>query len=395
MKKILAAALALMLVLSMGSVHAEQKKLNILCTTFPSYDWMRNILGDRLDAVNLTLLQDSGADLHNFQPTAQDFIKVSSADMLVYIGGPSDNWMEDAIKEAKNKDMVVVNLLKALGEDAVMGVTVEGMQEGAHAHDHGDEHDHEDETAEEHAQHDEHDHEDEKAEEHDEHADDHDHEGETPEEHAAHAEEHEHEHEEHDEHGEHEDHDHDDHAGHVHNHEDEHIWLSLRNAQKLSRVMAMELAFLDADNASTYLANQKAYAEKLDNLDKQYQAVVDAAQNKTLLFGDRFPFRYLTEDYGLTYYAAFSGCSAETEASFETVAFLANKADELKLPAILVLDGSDGKIAKAVLGASKDNTRPLIVMDAMQTVDAQMVKEGVTYLGVMEKNLESLKEALK
>ena len=381
MKRIFAAMLALALMLSLSSVYAEEKKLNIVCTTFPSYDWMRNILGDNLDKVELTLLQDSGADLHNFQPTAQDFVKVSSADMLVYIGGPSDTWVDDAVKEARNKDMVAVNLLKALGEDAVMDVTVEGMQEGAHAHDHGDGHD------EEHADHDGHDHEGETPEEHAAHADEHDghdHEGETPEEHAAHADDH-------------DDHDHDDHdhAGHEHNHEDEHIWLSLRNAQKLSRVMAMELAFLDPDNAAEYLNNQKAYAEKLTALDAAYQQAVDAAPNKTLLFGDRFPFRYLVEDYGLAYYAAFSGCSAETEASFETVAFLAKKTDELKLPAVLSLDGSDGKLAQAVLNASADAHRPVLVLDAMQTVNAQMVEEGTTYLGIMEKNLDVLKEALK
>lgn len=377
MKKLFAALLALMLVLSMGSVAAEEKKLNIVCTTFPSYDWMRNILGDRLEQVDLTLLQDSGVDLHNFQPTAQDFIKVSSADLLVYIGGPSDTWVEDAVKEAKNKDLVAINLLKALGDDAVMDVSVEGMQKGAHHHDHDDhdDHDHDGEEAHDHDEHDDHDHDGEEAHDHDDH-DDHDHEGEEA-----------HDHDDHD-------HDHDNHAGHVHNHEDEHIWLSLRNAQKLSRVMAMELAFLDAEHAALYLNNQKAYAEKLDALDKQYQKVVEGAGQKTILFGDRFPFRYLAEDYDLTYYAAFSGCSAETEASFETVAFLANKIDALKLPAVLILDGSDGKIAKAVLNASKDAARPVQVLDAMQTVNKQMVEEGTTYLGIMEKNLDVLKDIL-
>ena len=261
---------------------------------------------------------------------------------MLFRSGPSDTWVEDAVKEAKNKDLVAINLLKALGDDAVMDVSVEGMQEGAHHHDH----------------------------------DDHDHDGEEA-----------HDHDEHD-------HDHDNHAGHVHNHEDEHIWLSLRNAQKLSRVMAMELAFLDAEHAALYLNNQKAYAEKLDALDKQYQKVVEGAGQKTILFGDRFPFRYLAEDYDLTYYAAFSGCSAATEASSEAVAFLANKIDALKLPAVLILDGSDGKIAKAVLNASKDAARPVQVLDAMQTVNKQMVEEGTTYLGIMEKNLDVLKDIL-
>ena len=361
MKQILALMMAMLLLCTLSVVSAEEKKLNIVATTFPLYDWTRAVLGDRVNQVNLSLLQESGVDLHNFQPTAQDFVKVSSADLLIYIGGSSDAWAEDAIREAQNKDMVALSMVEALGDSLKMAVSVEGMQEGDHHHDH-DDHDHD------------------KDHDHDDHDDKHDHD----------------DHDDHDDKHDHDDHDDKhDHDSHEHSHEDEHVWLSLRNAQVLTGAIAEALAQKDPAHAETYRQNQAAYAKQLSALDKQYQQAVAQAGTNTLLFGDRFPFRYLTDDYGLSYYAAFSGCSAESEASFETIAFLAQKTDELKLPAVLSLDGSDGRIAKAVLNASRDAARPVLVLDAMQTVSKAMVEEGVTYLGIMEKNLDVLKTALK
>ena len=130
------------------------------------------------------------------------------------------------------------------------------------------------------------------------------------------------------------------------------------------------------------------------NLDAQYEEAVKNARAKTLLFGDRFPFRYLVDDYGLTYYAAFPGCSAETEASFETIMFLAGKVDELSLPAVLTIDGSDEKIAKTIVeNASKD--AKILRLDSMQSVTKKEIVSGRTYLSVMEENLPVLKEAME
>ncbi len=184
-------------------------------------------------------------------------------------------------------------------------------------------------------------------------------------------------------------HDHDAHEGHHHDGEeyDEHVWLSLKKARVLVEAIAEALAEVDGANAEVYRANAAAYGEELAELDEAYRRAVEASAGRTLLFADRFPFRYLTEDYGLGYYAAFPGCSAETEASFSTVTFLAEKAEGL--PAVLTIDGGDGAIARTVV----ENTvsRPEILeMDSMQS----RRETGETYLSVMEKNLTVLKQAL-
>lgn len=182
-------------------------------------------------------------------------------------------------------------------------------------------------------------------------------------------------------------------AGEDHDHgeeeTDEHIWLSLRNAGELSAAIADTLAELDPAHGARYTANAAAYGEQLNALDEQYAAAVESAPGKTLLFADRFPFRYLAEDYGLAYYAAFPGCSAETEASFETVAFLSRKAAELDLPAVLTIEGSDGRIARTVVQTAGQD-RPVLTMNAMQGT----MEEGDTYLSVMEANLDVLRQAL-
>lgn len=187
-----------------------------------------------------------------------------------------------------------------------------------------------------------------------------------------------------------EDHDHgegEDHAA------DEHIWTSLGNAAELSAAIADTLAELDPAHADRYTANARAYGEKLTALDGEYAAMVAAAPVKTLLFGDRFPFRYLVEDYGLTYYAAFPGCSADTEASFETVAFLADKTAELDLPAVLTIEGADGKIAQTIV-QSAGGDRAVLSLDSMQATTAADVAAGASYLGCMEQNLAALRQAL-
>lgn len=377
MFKKLAALMAVVMLLSVAMAPAmaeKNEKLKIVATTFPSYDWLRQILGEREQEVELSLLQDSGIDLHNFQPTAQDFVKVSSADLFVYIGGVSDGWVDDAIGEAHNKHVLAVNLMDAMGDAVKQDVTVEGMQESAHAHNH-DDHEHEAEAAHDHEH--EHEHEAEAAHDHEHEAEavhDHEHEAE-----ADHDHEHDHEHE---------------HEGREHNHADEHIWLSLRNAKVLVAALKDALVQVDAGHAAVYEANAAAYIAKLEALDKEYAQAVAQVAEPVLLFGDRFPFRYLMDDYGITYYAAFAGCSAETEASFKTVAFLAGKTDEHKLKAVLTLDGSDQAIAKAVINATGPRDQQLLTLNAMQSIGAQDIANGITYLDIMQDNLAVLRQAL-
>ncbi len=326
MRKIIYGLLsALFLVVSLcgcagANSAASEGKLSIVTTIFPEYDWVREILGSNPKGAEVTLLLDDGVDLHSFQPTADDIVKISSCDVFVYVGGESDEWVDDALKEATNKDMIVINLLDVLGDGAKEEEIIEGME------------------AEE-------------------------------EEEGAEGEEEEIEY-------------------------DEHVWLSLNNAKILVERIAKAIESADKDNAATYEANAKEYISKLDDLDGKYREAVSGASCNTLLFGDRFPFRYLVDDYGLNYYAAFVGCSAETEASFETVAFLAGKVDELSLKNIMTIEKSDGKIASTIRDNTTSKDQQVLALDSMQSTTMEDIQNGSTYLGVMENNLEVLKKAL-
>lgn len=286
------------------------KQLKIIATIYPEYEWVKQIVGD-VDNVEVDLLLDKGVDLHSFQPTAKDIINISSSDVFIYVGGESDKWVDDVLKEAQNKDIKALNLIEALGDMAKEEKTVEGMQ----SEDEGEE--------------------DEKE-------------------------------------------------------IDEHIWLSVKNASKLCKSIADTLGEKDPDNKETYSKNSEAYIAKLNELDGQYEQACKSAKNNTLIFADRFPFRYLTDDYKLKYYAAFSGCSAESEASFKKLVFLANKLDELKLNKLIIIDGSDKKIADAVIDTAKTKDVEVLTLNSMQSA----VGDDDTYLSIMQSNLDVLKKAL-
>ena len=479
--------------------ESDSNKLSVVTTIFPEYDWVKEILGDKAGSTDLTMLLSSGVDLHSYQPTADDIVKISDCDLFVYVGGESDGWVESVLKNADNKNVKVINLLNVLGDSVKTEETVEGMQETEHAHDHSKEvstfEDHEvqdrslsdwagswqsaypfaldgtlddafaamaeegEMTADEYKTYYQNgyktditnidiagdhiaftyedgkkvgsdykyigyyiqnwstgtkaamyrfeavdrtsgapvyiefnDHMIESA------APEHFHirmsnesfdaivdpekswptffpADMTGEDLCEHMEGHGH------------DHDHEEEA-------DEHVWLSLKNAKTLVRAISDALQELDPDNKDTYAANTSAYIEKLSALDGAYQSAVDGAARKTVLFGDRFPFRYLVDDYGLRYYAAFAGCSAESEASFETVSFLAKKVDELKLPCVLTIEGKNHKIAETIVENTSEKNQKILTMDSMQSMTSEDVTNGTTYLSVMEQNLSVLKEAL-
>ena len=343
---------------------AKDHKISIITTIYPEYAWTKEILGTRTDSVNLTLLIKNGIDLHSYKPTAHDVAKIASADMVIYVGGESDEWIKDALTASPKKGRVEINLMEALGDRVKAEEIVEGMQaEDEHHHEHAEEHKHE---------------------HHDEHAEEHEHEH-----HKEHAEEHEHEH--HDEHAEvHEHHHHDE---EVEN--DEHVWLSLKNAEILVKKIAEELSKIDAAHASAYKQNAEAYIAQIQSLDAEYRTAVESAARKTVLFGDRFPFRYLVDDYGIKYYAAFVGCSAESEASFETIAFLAGKMDSETLPSIFIIENGNDKIAKAVLAASKKSQdAQILTINSMQSITEKQINDGINYISLMRANLENLKKAL-
>ena len=328
-------ALCAFLTITTALFAAPTPRLRIIATTFPLYDWTRQILGQQLASMELVQLQDNGVDLHNFQPTVKDIARISQCDLFLFVGGESDEWVEKTLRTQRNPRRIALNLIKELGNSVL---EEEHMDEGKEHERHKDgEHEHHKDGEDEHHH---------KSGEHDEHE------------------------------------------------ADEHIWLSLRCAASLCEVIAARLSALDPEHATEYQANARIYIAKLQELDRRYKAVVDNAPLKTLVFADRFPFRYMAKDYGLTCHAAFSGCSAETEASFKTIAFLAKKVNEQKLPAVIVLEGRRHKIAESVTRASKRKDVKILMMNSLQSSTSKEAASGKGYLDTMEKNLEVLKRAL-
>lgn len=299
--------------------QTNEKTLQIVTTIFPIYDWVNKILGDDPQGVEVTMLLDNGVDLHNYQPTVEDVLKVSSCDLFIYVGGESDEWVDDVLKESNNKEMVVVDLLGLLGDKAKEEEEKEGMQ-AEHEEDEG-----EAEGIE----------------------------------------------------------------------YDEHVWLSVRNAAFFIPLIEKAMEELNPANAAVYQENATKFADELERLDKSYEEVINAAPLKTVLFGDRFPFRYMVDDYGLDYFAAFVGCSAETEASFETITFLAKKMDELSLHTVLTIEGTDHRIAETIIQNTEKKDQKILSMDSLQSITAADAENGADYLSIMQKNLDVLKEALK
>ena len=168
----------------------------------------------------------------------------------------------------------------------------------------------------------------------------------------------------------------------------------MKNAAYYIEEICKNLCLLDNENSNVYKQNAASYKEKILALDKKFSDMVKNAQRKTILFADRFPFRYLTDDYGLQYFAAFAGCSAESEASFETITFLAKKTDELLLPCVLILENSDGKIAKTVISSTKNKNQLILQLDSLQSVTKNEIQSGKNYLSIMGKNFEVLQKAL-
>lgn len=291
------------------STDKNGEKKVVIATTFSAYDWARNI-ADGSDGVDVLYLVDSKVDLHSYQPSVSDMAKYKEADLVICVGGESEEWVSD-LGLPDSKILRLIDVVDAKEEELV-----EGME--------GEEEEEEAGEGEESAEY------------------------------------------------------------------DEHIWLSLKNAGVCCDSIEKRMASLDSKNADLYEMNLKKYVMNLKELDARYEDVVLDAEYDTLIFGDRFPFRYMVEDYGLNYYAAFIGCSAETEASFETVAFLAEKANELKVPAICTIGNKT--IAETIVENSNLGTEDIVEFDSLQSVSNH--EEGKTYLGAMESNLDALGKAL-
>lgn len=307
-----AALTALTLLLASGCDFSSDGKLHIVCTIFPQYDWVRELTKGAQN-VEVTLLEDSGADLHNFQPSAADKVSILNSDLFVYTGGESDDWARTLLENAE-KDVRSLDLIEALGERAL--TEEEGIEEsGEHDHEHEDE-------------------------------------------------------------------------------VDEHIWLSVQNAKALVSAIQEELCAVDEGNAALYQSNAASYLAELSALDEAFEKTVSSAKRSVLVFADRYPFRYLAHDYGLTCYAAFSGCSAESEASFATILALVKHVEENALPYVMVLENSTQGIAKQVIDNTKSKDQGILVLNSLQSVTREDIESGATYLGLMKEDLAVLKTAL-
>jgi len=322
------------------------EKISITATIFPIYDWFRQIIGEEnLSRFELTLLLDSGIDTHSFNPSVSDVLKIQTSDVFFYVGGYSDNWVNDVISDA-NADIMTESLLDILG-DFVLPTPEFYFDE---------DYDEEDDLHHHHHH------------QHNEEGDDHDDYDDARYDYD-------------------EAYDHDEHT-------DEHVWLSLHNAELFCIAIADILSQLDPANKQIYNDNLDAYVTKLGNLDSDFMDAVDAANVTTLVFADRFPFQYMMEDYHLDFYAAFSGCAAEAEASFATIISLAEIVDSNDLNFVIVTETSNQDIANQVIRNTKSGNQRILVLDAMKMVTQSDIQNGATYLSIMKNNLTVLKEAL-
>ena len=367
MKKLLACALAASVAIfgltaCSNQDKADAHKLKIVTTNFAEYDFARQITGDKAD---VKMLLKPGAESHSYEPSPQDIKTIQDSDLFVYVGGDSDEWVGD-ILESMDKKPNTFKLMDAV--DLMEEEVKEGM---VHEHHHDDEHEHEHEH-EEHA--DKHEH------EHEEHADKHEHE------HEEHADKHEHEHEEHADKHEHE---HEEHADEPEM--DEHVWTSPVNAIKIVEKMSAEIIKLDPNNADTYKKNTEEYIKKLQKLDGEFREVVNNGKRKEIVVGDRFPFLYFVKEYGIEYYAAFPGCSTDTDTNPATIAFLTEKVKEDNIPVVFHIELSNEQMSKAIAEATGAKSE---LLNAVHNISDEDFKKGVTYIDLMEHNVEVLKEAL-
>lgn len=291
---------------------SKEDSIKIVTTIFPEYDFSKE-LTKGLSNFDISILSKNGVDIHSYQPTVDDIIKITSADIFIYVGGESDAWVDDVIKQNRNDNLIVINLLDLLKDNVKTEEIVQGMEEE---------------------------------------------------------------------------------EGEEENSFDEHVWLSLKNADLICNEIKNVLVITDPDHQQIFEKNYSDYSKKLNELDQKYNNEIKNSSMDTVIFADRFPFRYMFDDYNLNYYAAFPGCSSESEASFETVIFLADKVDELNISSIVVLENSDGIIADTIINNSSSSGIKILNMNSLQSVTEKDISEGINYLQVMENNLNTVITAL-
>lgn len=310
-----------------GENGRSEARISVVTTIFPPYDFVREIAGDR---VELKMLLKPGEESHSYEPTPQDIIAIQESDVFIYTGGENDVWVEDILSSMPEGGRLTLRMIDCV--DTVEEEHVEGMKESP-GHDHDD---HEEDDADPYG-------------------------GEAGE---------------------------DTHSVHE---IDEHVWTSPVNAALIVERIKEILIQADPSGEAVYEENAAAYEEELAKLDQEFRDVADHARRKPLIFGDRFPFRYFADEYGLDYYAAFPGCAGDTEPSAATMAFLIDKVKEEKVPAVLKMELSNDDIANAIAEATGTEVK---VFYSCHNLSAEDFESGETYLSMMQKNVETLKEVL-
>ncbi len=298
---------------SESSESSDPRRLSIVVTNFPEYDFAHQIVQDN---ANVTMLLKPGAESHTYDPTPEDIITIQNSDMFVYVGGDSDEWVDDVLSSMDQSHMNIFRLMDAV--ETVPEELVEGMEEEAE----------EEESAED---------------------------------------------------------------GEEEVELDEHVWTSPVNAMTIVRKMSETLETLDPANKDAYEKNASDYISELSDLDKEFQDVVSSAKRKEIIVGDRFPFRYFCDEYALSYYAAFPGCSTDTQASAKTVAFLIDKVKSDEIPIVFHIELSNEEMCNSIAEATGAKSE---LLNAVHNVSDEDFKNGVTYVSLMKHNVEVLKEAL-
>lgn len=330
---------------------SPETRLQVVATIFPQYDFARQIAGDRAD---VHMLLKPGEEVHSYEPTPRDIRMIQNCDLFIYTGGENDVWIENILEGMDVNAVRLLDLVETFEEEHL-----EGMMPEKGEHSHGeDEHSH------------------------DEDGSSHDEDG------SSHNEEELNHNEENHSHGEEEEEE----------EPDEHVWTSPENCAIMIGSLTDEFCRLDPAQEKEYRENGEAYREKFISLDEEYRKMVSSSSARTIIFGDRFPFRYLAEAYGLTCFAAFPGCSSESEPSAATIAFLIEKAASEKAPVIFKIEFSNGNIAQAICEAAQKRTgEPMQVLQlhSCHNLTRDEFAAGETCLSLMTKNLEALRAALE
>lgn len=285
---------------SCGEVERSTGKISVVTTIFPYYDFARSV---SKGTCYVDMLLKPGSDVHSFEPTPSDILKIRNADLFIYNGGESDEWVDSILESLGDTDKPVVMKMT----DYVKSLTE--MDADHHAEDE----------------------------------------------------------------------------------EDEHIWTSLDNAKTLVSKISDEVSKLDSKNKSIYHRNGLDYIEKISKVQSEIENTVNSSKSKKIVVGDRFPLLYFATEFSLDWECAFPGCSTETEPSLDRLSKLTDTIEKDKIKTILKLEMSENKVADTL--ADETNTKVRTFYSA-ESVSKEEFANNITYVDLMERNNNALKEAL-